>query len=281
MGDDALNSNNPGTPLASAAGAWTRLSLLYKIIISFAGLITAGGVIFSALLLAINWEAKGIVEPIAKADVEQEMKKYEDKVRENLKTQIINEILKGDNLREEITHRFELSLAKKIGPMVEGRFILNSAKSDSAVDVFWREGHQTKLWVYVERFDNGDCILIQPPSKIKYPITKPGQYGPVDVGDLLRVQQDSLAPSGLQNSTVTTFKLNKGILDNVYQLTFGLGTVDKTGKDCESPRKSTLGSVEVEYFMATSPLVPVTWEDKKDTNKSLDTAPSDKKKDTP
>ncbi len=63
-----------------------------------------------------------------------------------------------------------------------------------------------------------------------------------------------MTPSGIP---ANVFKLNKGMLEAVHQLIFILGTKDNTGKDCKSPRESKSGSVEVEYFMATAPLVDV------------------------
>jgi len=264
MGDVGPNPTNQVTPLASAAGAWTRLSLFHKIITGLGGAITAVGVIFTALYFVINWWTNRFVEPVAKNAAQQEI----TRLKGEIKSEIITELLEGDKLQAKIKMQanalFESSLKQKIGPMVEGRFTLDSAKSEEKADVYWKEGHSAWLWVYLEELNNGACILIQPPTITTRPkhITKPGLKKSINLAKLLAVQSGSQSVSG-QEHDGDTVETNKGIFDNVHQLTFRLGTKDikdTSGTKCTPELKNAsgpVGPVKVEYFIATVPLITV------------------------
>lgn len=301
--NDEPDSSPREPPPGSATGAVSRTTTFWRKIkgggipalLEVAKVLAAVGVIAGAVIWAKthgeligesvqdrfdSWIADAVIREIAEDNKDDQEDKSDSKTK--LKKTIIKLIIKELNeqttkMPEEIKTQtkelFKVALKSKIGPMVAGRFTLGSTNLSEKIDVFWRDGHSTKLAVYLENLAAGDCILVRPPSKSNYPIKKAGLYEDVDIAKLLMYQPDLVLPSGVDAATVRTsvkkteLQPHKGILNDVYQFEFLLATVDKTGDNCEPKKKSNeiSNEVVVEYFMATAPLVNVPWGNKKES----------------
>jgi hypothetical protein len=271
--DDEANSAreapSPATPRSSTMRQkiWAKIEdHLITSAIGLVGLVLAG-------LGATAWltgELNRIIHlPGALVDkaiittIEHELAKPNSELKETITKLIIDELSEKSSkipqkIQEQAKELFNEALKSKIGPMAAGRFTLDRAKREEKVDVYWKEGHSAWLWVYLEALSNADCILIQPPTITARPrhVVKRGLTKSINIARMLAVQSGSQSASG-QEHDGDTVGTNKGIFDNVHQLTFRMGTKDTTGLKCNSEIKNDSGRVDVEYFMATAPLVNV------------------------
>ncbi len=101
--------------------------------------------------------------------VKREIATENSELKETITKLIIAELNKESGeipqrIERQASELFVSKLKTKIGPMVVGRFTVDSTNPEWKVDVFWTKDHSTRLWVYLEKLDNDDCILIQPPK---------------------------------------------------------------------------------------------------------------------
>ncbi len=264
---------------------------------------TAVGVIGGATLWAINYFpkigiffrdrfdsliARAIIREIAPENKDPENKnkdKYD--LKQTITKLIISELNEQTSeMPQEIKNQtralFDDALKNKVGPIQAGFLKLDSKNSKSTINVYWKKGHTTHLWVYFEDYLPDDCLRIVPdggqtPLNIVAPLTKDFIIEdlladmPPSAPKALGIEADAInaVQQPKENTEEKTARSEKGELNHVYGLTFTLGSKLKENKYvCRIPRneltnKDALNPVDVSYFIATVPLVTSPWNDLK------------------
>lgn len=256
--DDAENSSRQQPPLSSAVDSAKQSSKLWQKLWSW----TIG---------RLHPAVRGIAAFLgALAVIASYFSPIENFTRDvwNFTQDRFDALIAGAVKREMAKNNLELkeySVKYKLGPVVAGRFSLDIAHPEWKVDVFWREGYSTWLWVKPGIMEN-ECIrIVSRNSTIS--VLEPGPSKAIHIAKMLTVNPGALAASGVDASEIIA-EQHKGIFDDIHQLTFLLGKKDNVDlRKCRRLEKSdaALRPVEVEYFMATSPLVTAPLADEVET----------------
>jgi hypothetical protein len=256
MSDEPIPSPEKNT---STAASPTRSGPLQKIwstvnnriLEVVVGLILAGlsYIAYNSWDTIVNISRNSLYSMIIAA-VQEDINKDNSKLR----MEIESKILEDEKFREKAGTILESTLKQK-GTLFSGRITLNNSKIEDNINIFWRPGHSTFLFVKVNGLGIGESIRLVPPRGIPQKLTKPTVYY-FNVGDLLKVAVGSYEES-IRDATkddrdnAIVAQPSERIFENLYTLTFKL----ELRVPAESKNSDILTPVDIEYAEMTTPLV--------------------------
>lgn len=256
MSDDPNPDRGGNRP---AAASPTRSGLLQKVWLGVNNRIPE--IIVTLILAGLSYIAyhswdtitnfsKNSFDSLIISAIQEEINKNDSKLRIEIETQILSD----ENFQIKASKLLESALRQK-GPLFAGRFTLNNSRVEDNINIFWRPGHSTFLFVKLSGLGTGESVRLVPPRGIPQKLTKPTVYY-FNVEDLLKVAvgsyEESISDATKdEKDTAIVAQPSERIFENLYTLTFKLELRPTT----ELKNSVSLTPVDVEYAEMTTPLV--------------------------